>query len=175
MKKTCNSLTKFFTNLLVISFKIIRSILSSTKSRFKCIHIINMKILPNSNSSSSFFIFLYSKTTILILISIMYLLHNKRKFFRSWIHLPSLLLCTTIKKYILLSRMTMHIYVHDHLLLSICLPYQFPHQIHLWLICLLTTSPFSIQITSISRKSIISSYHPIRIQHWHYLKQKMRT
>lgn len=65
-------------------------------------------------------------------------------------------LTATVKKDIFLPRVTMNIDIHNYLLFFVATTNQFFHMNYLRLTVLFATSPFPIQITSISTKPIIT-------------------
>jgi len=69
----------------------------------------------------------------------------------------------------------MNVDIHDDFLFLVCLSDQLSHVVDLRLKILLATSPFSVQVASVSRKAVITVHHSIWIQHRHNFKHKMSS
>ena len=67
----------------------------------------------------------------------------------------------------------MDIDVHDNFLLLVGLANKFPHEIYLRLGILFAILPFSIQITAITRESVVTPDYSVGVEHGDYFEQKM--
>lgn len=166
-----NALAQLAANAFIVCFKVVGAKFRATECGFQSVDIVDLEVLPNSDSRSAFFILLHIEATVLVFVGLVEFFHEERKLFRPCKRLSFLSNATTIKEDMFFAGMAMHIDIHDDTAFPIEAANEFTHVIHFWLLSLLTAAPFPVQVTTKTRKSIIASCYAIGVEHWHYLQQ----